>query len=304
MWIALTCLWERWCPNLANLEMLDDKMQAGYEALEEGKPGEACRLWLAAWRAVLELMARSGKNTIDSFDDLFGGTQRVFNWIQDLEMALHNAGLEEPDFFRERIALCETVLARFAGDDLFAGDFKTAPAQSHYELGNRDMADRLFRKWLDEKPEWSGGWVGWSDCHFLFAKKGDKNPARAEEILKEGLAVPDVDDRSFLQERLKTLYEETGRGKEAAALMREIRKKPIPEHVVSVKCKPNALQVKQTLTFGEKGLPLDRLPGLLQSLHAGTPAPIEAARHAPVGRNNPCPCGSGRKYKKCCGRQR
>jgi preprotein translocase subunit SecA len=26
-------------------------------------------------------------------------------------------------------------------------------------------------------------------------------------------------------------------------------------------------------------------------------------RDAPkVGRNDPCPCGSGRKYKKCCGR--
>ena len=24
-------------------------------------------------------------------------------------------------------------------------------------------------------------------------------------------------------------------------------------------------------------------------------------RHAKTGRNNPCPCGSGRKYKKCCG---
>ena len=23
---------------------------------------------------------------------------------------------------------------------------------------------------------------------------------------------------------------------------------------------------------------------------------------APVGRNDPCPCGSGKKYKKCCGR--
>ncbi|MBV6682350.1 SEC-C domain-containing protein [Bacillus sp. JRC01] len=22
---------------------------------------------------------------------------------------------------------------------------------------------------------------------------------------------------------------------------------------------------------------------------------------AKVGRNNPCPCGSGKKYKKCCG---
>lgn len=23
---------------------------------------------------------------------------------------------------------------------------------------------------------------------------------------------------------------------------------------------------------------------------------------AKVGRNDPCPCGSGKKYKKCCGR--
>ncbi|MEM7581916.1 MAG: SEC-C metal-binding domain-containing protein [Acidobacteriota bacterium] len=23
-----------------------------------------------------------------------------------------------------------------------------------------------------------------------------------------------------------------------------------------------------------------------------------------IGRNEPCPCGSGRKYKKCCGRRR
>jgi len=26
-----------------------------------------------------------------------------------------------------------------------------------------------------------------------------------------------------------------------------------------------------------------------------------AAGHK-VGRNDPCPCGSGKKYKKCCGR--
>jgi preprotein translocase subunit SecA len=27
-----------------------------------------------------------------------------------------------------------------------------------------------------------------------------------------------------------------------------------------------------------------------------------AQKSAKVGRNNPCPCGSGKKYKKCCGR--
>ncbi|MCP4603540.1 MAG: hypothetical protein GY847_23980 [Proteobacteria bacterium] len=31
--------------------------------------------------------------------------------------------------------------------------------------------------------------------------------------------------------------------------------------------------------------------------------PITPAKAAPsVGRNEPCPCGSGKKYKKCCGR--
>ena len=44
---------------------------------------------------------------------------------------------------------------------------------------------------------------------------------------------------------------------------------------------------------GQEGAsPIDNSP-------AG-PAPVQ--RDEPkVGRNDPCPCGSGRKYKKCCG---
>lgn len=34
------------------------------------------------------------------------------------------------------------------------------------------------------------------------------------------------------------------------------------------------------------------------------PEPETVRRIAPkIGRNDPCPCGSGRKYKKCCGRR-
>ena len=29
--------------------------------------------------------------------------------------------------------------------------------------------------------------------------------------------------------------------------------------------------------------------------------PIRKDKNAKVGRNDPCPCGSGKKYKKCCG---
>lgn len=49
----------------------------------------------------------------------------------------------------------------------------------------------------------------------------------------------------------------------------------------------------------------DLIPIWVEMLHAwrldndpDRPAP---ARHGKVGRNDPCPCGSGKKYKKCCG---
>lgn len=50
----------------------------------------------------------------------------------------------------------------------------------------------------------------------------------------------------------------------------------------------------------------EALPDLVQSIYdfwearRNVPAPVR--REAPkVGRNDPCPCGSGRKFKQCCG---
>jgi uncharacterized protein len=52
----------------------------------------------------------------------------------------------------------------------------------------------------------------------------------------------------------------------------------------------------------------DLIPGCIDGLHAWRVATPRAALAKPaspsggkVGRNEPCPCGSGRKYKKCCG---
>ena len=271
LWIALTCLWERWRPDLANTEMLDDRMQAGYAALAGGDTAQACRLWLEAWRAVLDLMERSGTGSLEEFEKQFCGTQYVFNWVQDLEMELHNAGLKEPDFFRERIVLCETVLAQRSGDWLPIEGFQAALAQSHFELGDCEEGDRLFRRYLDECPQWGGGWMAWSDSYWLFAGKRRKDAARAEQILKEGLAVPRVEDRTDLLDRLAVIYEGTGRIEEATALRREIQRTRDSERSVTTASTPPM-----------SGGSFDRQPD--------------------VGRNEPCPCGSGKKYKKCCGR--
>jgi hypothetical protein len=47
------------------------------------------------------------------------------------------------------------------------------------------------------------------------------------------------------------------------------------------------------------------MPGDAAGPSAGPPragAPGQGGADRKVGRNDPCPCGSGKKYKRCCGR--
>ncbi len=304
VWIAITCLWERWQPDVPNMEMVNDKMQAGYAANEKGDSVQACQLWLETWRAILDIIDRTEMDSLDEFDDRFGGTQCVFNWVQDLETELHNAGLEEPRFFHERISLCETMLDRFPDGTLSIDNFKTALAASHFELGDRETGDRFFRTWLEESPQWGSGWSTWADCYWLFASPEHKDAARAEQILQEGLASPDVENRTHVLERLQLLYDETGREKEAEGVREEVKKTREPKTTTTVRVDPDSMQVKQAYDFGEEGLPLEELPNLAQSLQPGrsTGGGSFEGQHR-VGRNDPCPCGSGKKFKKCCARK-
>jgi len=71
---------------------------------------------------------------------------------------------------------------------------------------------------------------------------------------------------------------------------------------------PDAIRVRQELQAEEEeamadvDLPDDPSLRALSTLDEpeGPPAPLVNASPK-VGRNDPCPCGSGRKYKKCCG---
>ena len=304
VWIATTCLWERWQPDVANMEMVDDKMQAGYAALKAGDTVKACRLWLETWHAILDITDRAEMGSLDEFDDRFGGTQSVFNWVQDLEMELHNAGLQEPRFFHERISLCETMIDRFPDGGLSTDNFKIALAESHFELGDREKGDRLFHAWLEETPQLGSGWIAWSDCYWMFAKPKHKDATRAEQLLQQGLTSPDVENRAHILERLQLLYEETGRDEEAEAVREEIEQAREPKTTTTVKVAPDTVQVRQTYNFGDEGLPLEELSGLVEPSHPAHSVgdrSFEGQRKA--GRNEPCPCGSGKKFKKCCARK-
>jgi hypothetical protein len=105
IWVCVDALWQRWFPHIPSFEMLDDKMQAGYELMKSRQVTAACRVWLEAWDDVLRLFDKAGVRTISEFDARFLGSQSLFNWIQELEMELWNAGLKDRQFLARRIAL-------------------------------------------------------------------------------------------------------------------------------------------------------------------------------------------------------
>jgi hypothetical protein len=269
IWICVTELWKRWWPDKVCLELLDDKMQDGYSAERGGDLIECATHWLAAWNDVLYLCDAAGLRSVREFDKRFPLSQYLSNWVQDLEMELGNAGNRDSRFYETRIGICEEYLRRFGDeDDGNTQNFRRALAESHCELGDTQLTDKLYDTWLAADPVWGWGWIGWADCYTPWdGRKGDC--ARAEELLLRGWSTPGVTDRVYIAERLELLYEEMGRLDEArewAQVSRDER---------------------------DKG-----------TRHAAPAAKARVTRDPNVRRNDPCPCGSGRKYKRCCGSPR
>ena len=124
--------------------------------------------------------------------------------------------------------------------------------------------------------------------------------ARLEPLrtLREGLAIAEVRDRADIVDRLADACEEQGRSEEAAEFRRQAKR--ITETVEvsqSVSSAGKVLRQKTQFNVGGAGLPPSEMSNLAATMRE-TPAPITRQK---VGRNEPCPCGSGKKFKKCCG---
>ncbi len=215
LWICLVVLWERWAPEQPSFEMIDELMQNGYDEQENDHIEEACEMWLKAWKWILRIIDKKNLKTIDDFDKKFRGTQSVWNWVQDVEIELLNAGFKNSKFFKARIEFTGDYLKRFPSEDeKVRRNMKRAFADSHFKLGDIKKAELLYEEWLKQDPNWGWGWIGYSDCYWE-DWEGKQDFEKGEEILKRGLAVPQVEDRGHIIDRLVDLYKESGRPEEA-----------------------------------------------------------------------------------------
>lgn len=245
--------------------LIDEKIGAGYKLLKGKQTGEACDVMLDAWEDIKAIMAEDKVQDLPTLDDKYKWTEFITNFVQDLEESLHNAAQDDPKYFSKRIQYCEEML-KLSGDsdELIIENTRRAIAESHYALGNNIECDRLFQKWLADDPAWGWGYIGWSDCYQFGTKNIKPDYIKAEEIISKALRQNNLRDRADVVHRAIEIYTSLGNNQKTAELKNELK----------------------TLTATTKS----------KTVSKNTPVSV-----VKIGRNDPCPCGSGKKYKKCCG---
>ena len=248
-------------------ERIDNKIEQGYDSLYQRQATNCCDAWLDAWEDIKTLINETEAKNIYELDKQHRFIEFISNYAQDLSAELHNAGVADPSYYEKRIEYSTELLTYSGGDQLIKENTRRAIAESYSAMGDMETCDRLFEEWLQEDPKWGWGYIGWSDCWYLFkGSRGDYE--KAEQILLEGLSRPEVRDRIDIAARMVELNEQIKRPDKAREYKTLVRK---------------------------------LMPSASETSLYYKPSP--ATKAAAPGRNAPCPCGSGQKYKRCCGAQ-
>jgi tetratricopeptide (TPR) repeat protein len=215
VWMAAIVLWKRLLPDRVCFEQINERMQAGYDLVEARRIAEACDAWWQVWEWLKEKVTPE-RNTLEALDEDFRGTQAVFNWCQDFEQELDNAGIDDPRYHRLRTRYCQEFLATFPDVEwLMRGNFLRAEAESFWRLGEVETAEARFKALIEANPDWAWGYINWSDMYWLF-RDSPKDYERAEAILRRALERPGLEDREDVLGRLESLRAEraqAGEGK-------------------------------------------------------------------------------------------
>jgi tetratricopeptide (TPR) repeat protein len=253
---------------------LDNKMQEGYELSMACKTKEAVDVWKDLWNRIKDAMNGQQIKYIEDMDEASHGQQSIFNWVMDFELELTKAAERDKAYNYSKIDFCADYIEMSRDKNEFNKlVLKQEIAVAHFELGKIDEGEELFKRYLDEHPASGWGWIKWSDQYGVFADEQIKDEKRAIQILKQALEVKGLEDKMDVMDRLEELYNRLEMTQESMALKQKIieMQKPsnhyVQEREKTITSSRNAPQIKVTK----------------------------------VGRNRPCPCGSGKRFKKCCG---
>jgi tetratricopeptide (TPR) repeat protein len=190
-----------------------------------------------------------------------------------------------------RLALLtlDPAMSKMDRDEMTVVPIRTVSAFGK-ELPLQDLVDKYEKK-LRKNPESPELLIGFANALRQIKRREDSVPVYERAIKNDPLAVEgyvSLGEYALHKGDLETAF---SRYDKAAEIMD----------------RGHYYRVRTDLDQFKEGL-LDMLMSVAERLgrelpHPGDPRPVRVApipARSVVGRNHPCPCGSGKKYKKCC----
>jgi len=272
---------------------IDKDMQKGYGYDYEGETGKAIFYWHVVFENLKTYFEEYEFESLKEFDKIFNGNQYVRNWVNDYDEALrkvllHSNKVYKEEIGRRRIDLLNFLLSLNLSDEMTIHNHKRSLAETYYLMGQPEVGEKHFIQLIEEYPDNAWGYIGYSDQYWL--EKDNKDYEKALKILLDGYNRSTVDEIDDIVERLTGLHiaikekelDEYEKKKETD------EKKPIvPEYRALYQ---ELLEKRKRITTKSER----------KNIYKNNGQTILKGRK--IGRNEPCPCGSGKKYKKCCGK--
>ena len=224
--------------------------------------------------------------TLGQIDERTDYRMDIYNSVTDADMAFLNAGRYE-----EGVRVLGEILQTFAWEKDEDASIRGGIGECLERLGKTEEADKWFHNWLSERPK---------DPHcgnyYVQVLMDRGNQEKAGQILEDCLpdGLPAEERYEDIYIRAEAYYSAKGdqvKAKVFTGLSEKIKELYLGEY-------SEGDFEGGEIRFG--GIFDPEHPSYIGNLKH-TPTVANAAKIYP---NDPCPCGSGKKYKKCCGKNK
>lgn len=246
----------------------DNLVEYGYEVLDEQNYETLIEYWWMAWEIFQKIIKEEHeKISISGLMEDQDYRYPIDAWLQDLEMELGNAGEHE-----KRLDFCHTVLELMDWTYDDNSNFISAIGEELYATGKEAEGKEWFENHLKKEPQNQNLLSVFSWC----IEEHEGAEIAYQLIRRKVIGIACTIHNSLLFERAKMLAQH-------------------------LKLKDDVKWIESQLeSFSASMKAADEYNDFYDDFRMPVQKPI--VKEKKIYPNDPCPCGSGKKYKKCCGK--
>lgn len=188
---------------------MDNLMQQGYTALDDGDETRASDYWLELWNQIKTGLTPAIRSVEDAEIVFSGDTQCLFNWCQDMEQTLGNAGNRKQSLNDACINYCREFCTLLPDSSpVIIHNMKRAEIVALFRMGRIAEGELASQALITAFPNNAFSYINWGDLYHWPDKNGSwtADYDRAERLYRMALDA-DIDDegRKDILERLDDL---------------------------------------------------------------------------------------------------